>query len=227
MIIADDIAGIPVDCQSLGFHHNLQKLCLGIKFFLPQITSEKLPAPLCKLLVLHSGHPGNPKLLVPVLASLDRPDISSAAWIKLFDDYLPSIFRERPLINHTGRSLIRQQLIHTDPDFFPLLPCCPFFRKAKIRAMDLLPDLVRIHCIKQIFSRLHGNPFLSVAHNSSFSPSFSLFCDSSAGRAVTFCYSSARSVHSLHRPYENAEPAGIRPIAKRFSMAGCRNSSVG
>ena len=40
-------------------------------------------------------------------------------------------------------------------------------------------------------------------------------------------YSSARSVHSLHRPYENAEPAGIRPIAKRFSMAGCRNSSAG
>ena len=32
------------------------------------------------------------------------------------------------------------------------------------------------------------------------------------------------SVHSLHRPYENAEPAGIRPIAKRFSMAGCRKT---
>ena len=29
-------------------------------------------------------------------------------------------------------------------------------------------------------------------------------------------YSSARSVHSLDRPYEKAEPAGIRPIAKRF-----------
>ena len=40
------------------------------------------------------------------------------------------------------------------------------------------------------------------------------------------CYSSARSVHSLHRPYENAEPAGIRPIAKRFSMAGCRLSEI-
>ena len=40
-------------------------------------------------------------------------------------------------------------------------------------------------------------------------------------------YSSARSVHLLHRPYENAEPACIRPIAKRFSMAGCCNSSAG
>ena len=40
-------------------------------------------------------------------------------------------------------------------------------------------------------------------------------------------YGSARSVHSLHRPYENAEPAGIRLIAKRFLMAGCRTSSAG
>ena len=31
----------------------------------------------------------------------------------------------------------------------------------------------------------------------------------------------------MHRPYENAEPAGIRPITKRFSMVGCRNSSAG
>ena len=35
-------------------------------------------------------------------------------------------------------------------------------------------------------------------------------------------YSSARSAHLLRRPYENIVPVGIQPIAKRFSMAGCR-----
>ena len=34
-------------------------------------------------------------------------------------------------------------------------------------------------------------------------------------------YSSARPVHSLHKPYENAEPAGIRPIAKQFLHLLC------
>ena len=43
---------------------------------------------------------------------------------------------------------------------------------------------------------------------------------------LPFTLQSARSVHSLHRPYENAEPVGIRPIAKRFSMDGCHNSSA-
>ena len=37
-----------------------------------------------------------------------------------------------------------------------------------------------------------------------------------------WCYSSARSAHLLHRPCENIVPVGIQPIAKRFSMAGCR-----
>ena len=39
-------------------------------------------------------------------------------------------------------------------------------------------------------------------------------------------HSSARSVHSLHRPYESIAPVGIRPIVKRFLMVGCRNSSA-
>ena len=39
-------------------------------------------------------------------------------------------------------------------------------------------------------------------------------------------HSSARSVHSLHRPYESIAPVGIRPIAKRFLMVGYRNSSA-
>ena len=39
---------------------------------------------------------------------------------------------------------------------------------------------------------------------------------------MIYRYSSARSAHSLHRPYENIVPVGIQPIAKRFSMAGCR-----
>ena len=34
-------------------------------------------------------------------------------------------------------------------------------------------------------------------------------------------YRSARSAHLLRRPCENIMPVGIRPIAKRFSMAGC------
>ena len=33
--------------------------------------------------------------------------------------------------------------------------------------------------------------------------------------------SSGRAAHLLRRPYENVVAAGIRPIAKRFSMAGC------
>ena len=41
------------------------------------------------------------------------------------------------------------------------------------------------------------------------------------------CYRSARSVYLLHRPYENAESAGIRLITKRFPMVGCRYSSPG
>ena len=40
-------------------------------------------------------------------------------------------------------------------------------------------------------------------------------------------YCSARSAHLLRRPCENIVPVGIQPIAKRFSMAGCRNSSAG
>ena len=38
---------------------------------------------------------------------------------------------------------------------------------------------------------------------------------------------SARSAHLLRRPYENIAPVGIQPIAKRFLMAGCHNSSAG
>ena len=38
---------------------------------------------------------------------------------------------------------------------------------------------------------------------------------------------SARSAHLLRRSYENIAPVGIQPIAKRFLMAGCHNSSAG
>ena len=37
--------------------------------------------------------------------------------------------------------------------------------------------------------------------------------------SIKFGCSPDRSTHLLRRPYENVEPVGIRPIAKRFSMA--------
>ena len=45
-----------------------------------------------------------------------------------------------------------------------------------------------------------------------------------AVRCGVFCYGSARSVRSLHRPCDIVH---IRFIAKRFSIAGCRNRSAG